>query len=136
MTNDSYVSDDMSVLIDVTETEAWLSADDLAIGYLENKNEELPDVLSTEEQSKRSLANRFWYTARSLVTWREKARVKQEKIRFLEKKILDLIDSRENWKQRALHLLSEKQGRTDAPSRSKVVRSEASLKQTLLSLRE
>ena len=129
MTNDSYVSDDMSAFIDETETEAWFSADDLVPGHLESQNEEFPEDLSTEEPPKMSLYQRLWHTLRSRATWREKARVKQERIRFLEKKIRDLDHSRENWRQRAL--LSEKQVRANSESGDKVARSKAFLKQTI-----
>ena len=126
---DSYTFDD-SYAFDETDTDSWSSpADDSAREHLETQDES-----PSKERSKLSLAQKLWFALRSLASWKEKARAKQEKIRSLEQIIRNLLPSRENWKERAIQ--AEKQLKAHTASADQAGQTKISSKQTIISSRE
>ena len=107
---DSYAFDDSCAFID--ETETWSSSDDSVQEHLQTQDGSVAPP--SEMCSEMSLHRKHWYVLKSLASWRESARVKQERIRVLEQRVRDLIESRANWKKKATQ--AEKQLKVHAPS--------------------
>ena len=114
----------------ISETEIPLfSENDPTMESLITLGGGLADEAPLKDCPEMSLARKLWYTARSLSWMKEKARVKQEANRSMEKKIRDLSRSREKWKQRALQ--AEKQVKVHAEL-DQAFGTEPSLKQTVI----
>ena len=128
---DSYVFEDSCTFIE-DEAGIWPSSDGSVQEHLETLDE--PVEPSSEKRSEMSLPRKLWYALESLASWREKARVKQERIRVLEQRVRDLIESRANWKEKAIQ--AEKQPKGHTASADQAAQTKPSLKQTIISSRE
>ena len=126
---DSFNSYDMNASIDETEVHSF-TGNDSAVENLVSQDGGHSGEASSEGRSGMSLARKLWYTARSLSRWKEKAQVKQEKNRSMEKRVQDLSRSRDKWKQRAVDAEKQLKAHTELEN---LVQTEASLKQTLIS---
>ena len=129
---DSYVSDDSYSLID--EVDVWSSADDSAQEAQEHLEIQSEASEADEPPPRMSPARKLYFAVKSLSCWREKARVKQEKNRSLEKTNRDLSLSRDNWKNKAIQI--EKQLKALAASKGLAAQKKVSFKQTIISIRE
>lgn len=129
---DTYVSQDPCAFID--ETDTWSSDDSVqeVQEHLETRDESIE--LPTGTCSEMSPARKLWYALKSLASWREKARVKQERIRVLEQRVRDLTESRANWKKKASQ--AEKQINVHAVSGDQTAQTKSSLKLNTILRRE